>query len=617
MAPNRSPRLVRICRCERHTFEIRNTDAVSTAQPDRKKVIFISHASSEASIALALKAALVKGFGSVIDVFVSSDDQSIQAGVPFAATIHTAIRNASYGLFLLSPESIQRPWILIEFGAFWGIGKPAAPILHSGLTFDALASPIRDMNAIELTDAARMKKLVANIAREIDSAPPTVSFKPVLTAAARHAEMQKKTRHHELIQALALLVQRGPVNTINLLREGRQEFTLRDDDQHGLAAVAFLINAGLVLRREGGRMVFDGVKHTRFTLEGTPRYTELLIDAEFLHGLRQHNVEAPPTLEVQATDAAQFSDRGILEKVTKVNDPASETPLQQAAHDPDAFQDYLDAALPIGRRAVLKDVLSFLVSQPTLRSVFLAWAVRDGQLLGQPWFIRPTLVWVLEHASGNELLACYEFIEKSMTSLLDAEKFEEARELYTEGLDNLKKHTDWGNEQMNTVLALTTPFWYVNSSDLRTYKSPGQGQELQEMISAALGSFTRTILQSGTVSQVQEQMEAFASLVEVVPGETLLSRLDRIGQDHEAMGRMTYHTIWQVLNALDQSRALEAGDAERRVFRNRFVDSIAADFLAALRFRPDVREQAFADAVRRAGLRLVNDEVKSRYAEIT
>ena len=133
MAPNWSPRLVRICRCERHAFEIGNTDAVSAAQPDRKKVIFISHASSEASIALALKAALVKGFGSVIEVFVSSDEQSIQAGVPFTATIHSAIRSASYGLFLLSPESIKRPWILIEFGAFWGIGTSVPDTFPSGL----------------------------------------------------------------------------------------------------------------------------------------------------------------------------------------------------------------------------------------------------------------------------------------------------------------------------------------------------------------------------------------------------------------------------------------------------------------------------------------------------
>ena len=134
------------------------------------------------------------------------------------------------------------------------------------------------------------------------------------------------------------------------------------------------------------------------------------------------------------------------------------------------------------------------------------------------------------------------------------------------------------------------------------------------MITVALESFTRIILQSGTVSQVQQQMEALASLVEVVLGETLLSRLDHIGQDHEALGRLTYHTIWQVLNALDQSRGLEHGNTERRAFRHQFVDSIATDFLAALRARPEVSEQAFAAAVRRAGLRLVNGEIRSRFA---
>lgn len=578
-----------------------------------KNVVFISHASSERDIALALQRALTKAFGHVIEVFVSSDETSIQLGEVFTAQIRTSIRNASYGLFLLGPESVQRPWILIEFGAFWGLGKPAAPILHSGLQFTDLPSPIGEMNAVALDDAGGMKKLVANIAKEVHSAVPTVSFRSVVKAAARHAEGQKKTKFAERVSALVEIAREGPDNVLSLLREGQQEFTVADGDAQRLSAVALLEEAGLVVRRERGRISFDGVKHTRFTLEGTPLYTQLLLDRDFLHAVRQQGVQAPPSLEAVVTDGAQFTERYELERVTKKAVSGARTPLQDAADHPDSFLDFLDVHLPTKPRTVLNDVLVMLEEKPELRQVFLSWAVQDGQLLGQPWFVKTALLWFLRTASEAELLQGFEFIRKVFASLVDAEKLDEALNLYRDSLAALGEHVPWGNSHMNAVVALTRAFWYVNDLERRVYKSSAQGEDLQEQVVTVLEHFTRRVLREGEVTQVQEVMEAVASVLEDVREERMLSLLDHIGQDEEAVERMSLSTIGQACNALDHARQGGFDDREDRLARHRHVDMIAMDILNVLRGRDGVSQEDFAWMVNRAGLQLISGEMESRY----
>lgn len=158
-----------------------------------KPIIFLSHFSQEATVAFALKTTLEKAFLGMVDVFVSSDGKSIPKGKNFMDTIKTAIEQSVYGLVLLSPDSVARPWVNIEFGAFWALGKPITPLLHGELSFKQLEPPYNSMNGTPATDLKGMNELVGNIADALSLNQPEVDWTGFLEAIEGHWD-QKKSR---------------------------------------------------------------------------------------------------------------------------------------------------------------------------------------------------------------------------------------------------------------------------------------------------------------------------------------------------------------------------------------------------------------------------------------
>ena len=63
--------------------------------------IFISHISGEAGVAARLKAALTNDFLGLVEVFVSSDTESIAAGEEWLTSMSRALRESS--VFLVEP----------------------------------------------------------------------------------------------------------------------------------------------------------------------------------------------------------------------------------------------------------------------------------------------------------------------------------------------------------------------------------------------------------------------------------------------------------------------------------------------------------------------------------
>src|ERR1700722_15407363 len=98
-----------------------------------KKRLFISHISEERSIAEQLKTALVRDFLGLLDVFVSSDTESIAAGAEWLRSIEKALHDCAVFVVLCSPESVRRPWINFEAGAAWMRDIPLIPVCHAGL----------------------------------------------------------------------------------------------------------------------------------------------------------------------------------------------------------------------------------------------------------------------------------------------------------------------------------------------------------------------------------------------------------------------------------------------------------------------------------------------------
>ena len=73
-----------------------------------RKEVFISHISSETDIAQALKAHLGRHFLGLLDIFVSSDRQTIQAGSKWLEEVDKALKSADLQIVLCSGESVGR-----------------------------------------------------------------------------------------------------------------------------------------------------------------------------------------------------------------------------------------------------------------------------------------------------------------------------------------------------------------------------------------------------------------------------------------------------------------------------------------------------------------------------
>jgi tetratricopeptide (TPR) repeat protein len=94
--------------------------------------VFVSHTHADKGIALALDRALVRLFGSGDAVSVSYSSKKHEAGAPrggenWFGWIVDQVRDTRVALVLLTPASINKPWVLWEAGAVQGVALGAEP----------------------------------------------------------------------------------------------------------------------------------------------------------------------------------------------------------------------------------------------------------------------------------------------------------------------------------------------------------------------------------------------------------------------------------------------------------------------------------------------------------
>ena len=106
-----------------------------------KPLVFISHITSEKELAQALRELIQTTFMGMIEVFVSSDPDSIAMGGRWLEEITRGLKNCVVEVVLASPQSIKRPWINFEAGAGWVRDIAVIPVCHSGMTPDGALPP--------------------------------------------------------------------------------------------------------------------------------------------------------------------------------------------------------------------------------------------------------------------------------------------------------------------------------------------------------------------------------------------------------------------------------------------------------------------------------------------
>lgn len=137
---------------------------------------FISHVYEEATVATKLKEIIERDFLGLLNVYVSSDSESIAAGEDWLKSLDRTLRETKLLLVLCSPISIRRPWINFELGDAWMLQIPIIPICHSGLMPRDLPIPLSLRQGILLDDSAHLYRLYTRIADVLSCRLPTKKF---------------------------------------------------------------------------------------------------------------------------------------------------------------------------------------------------------------------------------------------------------------------------------------------------------------------------------------------------------------------------------------------------------------------------------------------------------
>lgn len=141
-----------------------------------KSLVFISHITEEAAIAIEFKSLIEKHFLGLIDVFVSSDGASIKMGQKWLQDISDALADCAVEIVICSPESVKRPWINFEAGAGWVRGIPVIPLCHSGMEPSDLPVPLNLLQAAKSTDISNLNLVIPVLAKAIEANSPKIDF---------------------------------------------------------------------------------------------------------------------------------------------------------------------------------------------------------------------------------------------------------------------------------------------------------------------------------------------------------------------------------------------------------------------------------------------------------
>lgn len=122
-----------------------------------------------------------ESFLNTVDVFVSSESDSIALGQRWLENITNGLQNCVAMLILCSPQSVGRPWINFEAGAGWTRGIDVVPICHSGMSPNALPIPIQLLQGMQATEKKKLHEVFELVARKLGSSVPKVNVDSLAT----------------------------------------------------------------------------------------------------------------------------------------------------------------------------------------------------------------------------------------------------------------------------------------------------------------------------------------------------------------------------------------------------------------------------------------------------
>ena len=130
---------------------------MSTSKP----TVFFSHSSRDQSELGRLKDLFVQKTGGSIDVFLSSDGQSIPLGRNWVHRIQEALEHANLMVVFVTPTSLRSSWLFFESGFAYSKKIRVVPVGFLGVDLANLPPPLSLLQGFNITSEAGLNNLIA------------------------------------------------------------------------------------------------------------------------------------------------------------------------------------------------------------------------------------------------------------------------------------------------------------------------------------------------------------------------------------------------------------------------------------------------------------------------
>lgn len=129
-----------------------------------KPVIFFSHSSKDKELILPIKEKITDCTGGVLEIFMSSDGQSIPFGRNWVHKIEEGLEKAKVMFVFVTEASLGSGWIYFEAGFAYSKGIEVIPV-GIGVDIGSLKSPLNLLQGFNITSGDSLNNFISIINR--------------------------------------------------------------------------------------------------------------------------------------------------------------------------------------------------------------------------------------------------------------------------------------------------------------------------------------------------------------------------------------------------------------------------------------------------------------------
>lgn len=132
-----------------------------------KPTIFFSHSSKDKDLVMSIKTKIDKLTSSVLDIFMSSDGQSIPFGTNWIHKIEEGLQLAKIMFVFVTKNSVSSGWIYFEAGYAYSKGIQVIPV-GIGIDIGSLKAPLNLLQGFNITSNDSLNNFISIINKKFD-----------------------------------------------------------------------------------------------------------------------------------------------------------------------------------------------------------------------------------------------------------------------------------------------------------------------------------------------------------------------------------------------------------------------------------------------------------------